>query len=463
MNTIRVLRAVLMVTLSVALALGVWGGMPAGKMAAAVAKTWDGGAGTANWNDAANWNNDTVPISTDNVLLDNSLATANYTVNLPEGATTVAIYRLTITPAPGRTITLVLPSGNTANPGLSVGDNVASTDDIILNDRAILQNASGATSGTGVAVISTSNGTFKINNGGHYIHNTTCGDMQLVSNLSTAAGTETGIFEYDVPASADYSPSAANHTYGTLILSRSGATAFSYTLGGANPVTIRGNLEIHSDATLDAGDFTGGISIGADWIIEADATGVVPTTNVPTVAGVVTNEGVLQQTLNVNAATVNFLTISTDKYRGVDITTAGNLGDVTVVVQGNADTCTTGAGAVNYVKRCFSITPENNLGATLTLWAIDDELNFVLNANLALYRYVAGWVKQLTNFSIGTASNEYNYVKADVTGFSSFLMGDANATPTAVTISGLSAASPFAALAVGLLAAVGLVVLRKRK
>lgn len=36
-------------------------------------------------------------------------------------------------------------------------------------------------------------------------------------------------------------------------------------------------------------------------------------------------------------------------------------------------------------------------------------------------------------------------------------------TPTAVTFSGLSAASPFAALAVGLLAATGLVVLRKRK
>jgi len=39
---------------------------------------------------------------------------------------------------------------------------------------------------------------------------------------------------------------------------------------------------------------------------------------------------------------------------------------------------------------------------------------------------------------------------------------NACATPTAVTLSGLRATSPFAALAVGLLAAAGLVVLRKR-
>jgi hypothetical protein len=29
-------------------------------------KTWDGGAGTSNWGDAANWNADGVPLSTEN-------------------------------------------------------------------------------------------------------------------------------------------------------------------------------------------------------------------------------------------------------------------------------------------------------------------------------------------------------------------------------------------------------------
>ena len=38
----------------------------------AATKTWDGGAATANWSDAANWNADGTPTSSDAVLLDNS-------------------------------------------------------------------------------------------------------------------------------------------------------------------------------------------------------------------------------------------------------------------------------------------------------------------------------------------------------------------------------------------------------
>ena len=38
----------------------------------AATKTWDGGATTANWSDATNWNTDGTPTSSDAVLLDNS-------------------------------------------------------------------------------------------------------------------------------------------------------------------------------------------------------------------------------------------------------------------------------------------------------------------------------------------------------------------------------------------------------
>src|SRR2546422_6369211 len=43
-------------------------------------------------------------------------------VTLPGGATTVSMTRLTIAPVAGRSITLVVPSTNTGNPGLRVGD-----------------------------------------------------------------------------------------------------------------------------------------------------------------------------------------------------------------------------------------------------------------------------------------------------------------------------------------------------
>ncbi|RWW91745.1 beta strand repeat-containing protein, partial [Flavobacterium cerinum] len=46
-------------------------------------KTWDGGAGTSNWGDAANWNVDGVPTAIDNVEL-----TGAYTININIGAVT---------------------------------------------------------------------------------------------------------------------------------------------------------------------------------------------------------------------------------------------------------------------------------------------------------------------------------------------------------------------------------------
>lgn len=197
--------------------------------------------------------------------------------------------------------------------------------------------------------------------------------------------------------------------------------------------------------------------------VNPGATVVIPATNIPTVAGTLTNNGTLKQTQTVNNATVSFLTISTDKYRGVDIATTNNLGEVTVAIRGNTTNCTTNPSSPAYVKRCFSITPTNNAAATLTLWATDGELNGIANADLALYRYVSGsWAKQLTNFSVGTGSNSYNYVTADVDGFSSFLIGHKDNTPTAVTLSGLKATSSYGVVAL-LVVAAGLLALRKRK
>ena len=61
------------------------------------------------------------------------------------------------------------------------------------------------------------------------------------------------------------------------------------------------------------------------------------------------NSGTLKQVRTVNNANVSFHTLSTDKYRGWTL---------------------------------------NNNAVTLTLWALDSELNGISNANLALFRWV---------------------------------------------------------------------------
>ncbi|HNT75451.1 MAG TPA: hypothetical protein PKH77_10565 [Anaerolineae bacterium] len=196
-------------------------------------------------------------------------------------------------------------------------------------------------------------------------------------------------------------------------------------------------------------------------------TGTTLTVNqVPTVTGVLINNGTLKQTQTVSNATVNFLTISADKYRGVDIQTPNDLGVVTVTVQGNADSCTNDPTSPAYIKRCFSITPTNNATATLTLWATDAEMNgidFLSGDEGALYRYVTNqWVEQ-ARVEFGTDTNSYNYVTADVGGFSSFLLGKSGDTPTAVTYASMtSGAALWAPVSLLFLGGAALV-LRKRR
>ncbi len=174
------------------------------------------------------------------------------------------------------------------------------------------------------------------------------------------------------------------------------------------------------------------------WVVNSGATVVVPDTNIPTAAVAVTNNGTLQQTRTVNNANVQFLTISTDRYRGVDINTTGtaaNLGAVTVSVRGNSGlTCPNAGGASPvYALRCFDITPTTQGAAAVTLWATTAEQNGILTSNLTAFRFSSSW-EQLTNVTNGTGSNNYVFATGDTPGFSSFLLGDSGFSPTAITL-----------------------------
>jgi len=217
---------------------------------------WDGEAGDGQWNTLANWVGNILPAATDDVILDNSVFNTNYTVILPAGNSTVQVNSLTITPSGALLIQLILPTFNTANPGLSVtGTGIG----LVLNNNAILKNSSGASAGSGISIT----GSFRINDGAHYIHNTGRGNATIVSKLSTAAGTETGIFEFDVPV-ASYVLSLSNRTYGSLVLS-SGVNSgtVTYSGSGASALNVQGDLQINTGVNF-------AISMSANLIIKGN-------------------------------------------------------------------------------------------------------------------------------------------------------------------------------------------------
>jgi hypothetical protein len=216
--------------------------------------TWDGEGADGLWNNSVNWTGNVLPSPGDDVILDNSFVISNYTVILPAGNSSVTIRSLVINPQGAFTITLILPATNTADPGLLIS---GAGDALILNTAAVLKNASGATTGSGVNITNT----FRINNGGRYIHSTGRANASIVNQLSTAAGTETGIFEYDVPV-AGYTISLTGRTYGSMVLSAvTRGSNVSYTGNGSTPVRIRGELKINSQATLNSG-------MSADFIVQ---------------------------------------------------------------------------------------------------------------------------------------------------------------------------------------------------
>jgi hypothetical protein len=207
-------------------------------------KKWDGEGNDNFWANAVNWFPDGVPQDGDSVVLDNSHFTGSYTVQLPSGAVTVSLESLQLLPENGNSITIHLPMTNTSVPGLQIS---GTGESLVLGNGAILRNSSGATSGDVIQL----SGLMRISNGGRYLHNTQRGNAALIDKLSVAAGTELGIFEFDVPGTAGYTVSLTGNTFGSLVFSAQAAGgAKSYSGSGTSTLQINGNWNIKLGATL---------------------------------------------------------------------------------------------------------------------------------------------------------------------------------------------------------------------
>ena len=219
-------------------------------------KLWDGEGGDGQWNTAANWVGNTLPLLTDDVVLNNQHVSGNYIVTMPAGNIAVTIRTITISPVAG-SIELVLPSGNTAIPGLvATGPGFG----MVIQSGGIFRNASGASSGTPVTIADS----IRINNGGRYIHNCARAHASNVTVLSTAPGTENGTFEFNVPGGAGYTISITGRTYGNLVLSASAAGGSkSYTSTGSTALNIKGRFTINTGVNYS-------LNFSSDFIIHQD-------------------------------------------------------------------------------------------------------------------------------------------------------------------------------------------------
>ncbi|RYY62613.1 MAG: hypothetical protein EOO05_02110 [Chitinophagaceae bacterium] len=209
--------------------------------------TWDGEAFNNQWDDPLNWVGDRLPLTDDEVRLDNSVVAGHYDVLLPGADVSVVIFRLHLHPDAGYRIRLILPPSSIS---LTAFRAMAEGDAVILDDGSEFINESGATSSSTPVAVSSA-GRFRINNGARYVHRTARSATEnLISNLSAEPGTEKGIFEFDVTV-ASYIVSLSGRTFGTLVLNAAtNHSMVNYRGSGGNPLTIRGDLRINANVTF---------------------------------------------------------------------------------------------------------------------------------------------------------------------------------------------------------------------
>ena len=272
---------------------------------------WDGEAGDGKWNTAMNWVGDALPGGTADVVLDNSFVPGNYTVLLPGGSLSVSIRTIAIAPSAGNNIRLVLPVSNIAVPAFTAtGPGYG----VIINSGGSLVCSSGSPSGNVLVV----NDSFRINNGGQYIHNSRAAHAAIVAILSRMQGTEAGMFKFDVPGGG-YAVSVANRVYGTLVFSAdaSGGSQ-SYTSIAASPLRINADLIINAGVTVSF-DITNSVFINRNYIQNGGVFNIAsqPNNNITFIKGdLIQNAGVITETstglpvFELNGSAIQNITVS---------------------------------------------------------------------------------------------------------------------------------------------------------
>lgn len=355
-------------------------------------KTWDGGAGTANWGDAANWNTDGVPSVTDNVEL-----TGPYVININVAAVTKDL----LLSDPG--LILTTNAGNS----LSVSGNMTLTTGTFNTAAAFptvtgIVNVSGGTvgfTGTGSQTIPAYNyyNLSSSSTGARVLAGTgTIGIANAFSpgtNVYTIAGSTVN---YNGPVAQNVAASAYHH----LTLSNDGLKSFS-----SGVTAIAGDLTLSAPATADAVANAGTISYNgsaAQTVLPMDYYNL----DGANTAGLTLLDANLSNNLTLSAGTINIGNSSTIQ----KIIVNGNVGvstGTTFTVSTASDAThllTIGGDVVN--NGTFNLRPDAN-----------SLCNVIFNKDGNQTVSGTGGVTSFNHITTNLGSVNTNYVDVTASGF----------------------------------------------
>ena len=209
-----------------------FGDFAIGEASAFVPKTWDGGAGTNNWGDAANWNPDGVPTASNNVTLSAASATT-IRVNVNANANSLSI---------GSNITLNIPAANTLTAAAAFSMSAGTVNDSSAFPSAASYSFTGGTFGyTGAAQTVSTQSYYGLNLAG--------------SGAKTFSGTTNIAGDFTIGGTA-----TATTTGTTIVFNGSGAQAVAattyenLTINGTGTKTLAsGTTTVNSTLTLTTG------------------------------------------------------------------------------------------------------------------------------------------------------------------------------------------------------------------
>ena len=221
-------------------------------------KIWTGIGGNGLWTTASNWSGNSVPTSSDDVVLDNSNVSGSYTVTIPPSGFAVCGTLKIGYSGNSNTITLLFQSqfvrGGGGNPaGLTFGNGASGNIDFLIDEGGVFINASTAASGTNYIESAGLDDLARVKSGAKFIQVT---DRSFKNPFpSTNITFEPGsTMEWNARGSIAVSPEVSGYTFGNLIFaadSAGGLRTYSSPGGGGSLVTVLNDWIIKSGVTMN--------------------------------------------------------------------------------------------------------------------------------------------------------------------------------------------------------------------
>ena len=258
---------------------------------------WDGGAGTSNWNDAANWEGDNVPTASDIVYLNHKNITGSYSVNITNADAVCARLNMdsgndgiTLTVGSGRKLAVIGDVTISANSTLAQTDNTS-----LIYVENSWTNLGTYNHGNSTVVFNASTGSYIIASGGtgsgKTFYNLTIdagvskymldAALEVENDITITSGTLDlaspsndvtikGDWFVDQASGGDFKASLADVTFAGGEQNITNGIFYNLIIGGSNTTHLNSNIAVEHALTLNNGsDFDGqdyNIYIHLDWI-----------------------------------------------------------------------------------------------------------------------------------------------------------------------------------------------------